>query len=384
MPLQISISNVIGGAGAEVILPPSPFTGILISGTYTTPTNRLYAISNLNSTPNATWNTNIGTGLPNYVWNGVTKGDKVYLGGFFTTYNGNASNYFAVVDRNTGAWISGGLGTGFNGSVRCIVVQDDGKIICAGTFTSYNGVSVNRLIRLNPDYTIDGTFIVGGGFNGAAFEVNSVAYDGTHLYYLGNFTNYKGITRNRFVKIRASDGTDDTGVNSGFNAVTFGIALDGDFLYIGGDTFTTYNGGSVSQGLCKINKNTLVADATFTSNLGTGTNARVFYQIESDGSNIYINGSFSAINGLSRQYLAKISHSGVVDPSFSFTFSNTLQFCRLVNNNTKLCVTGGYVNVGGISGYNGFAVIDLATNTWDVNYQLVGFTNPLCTGVVEF
>lgn len=361
------------------------FTGILISGTYTAPTNRLYAISNLNSTPNTTWNTNIGTGLSNYVWNGVAKGDKVYLGGFFTTYNGNVSNYFAVVDRDTGAWISGGLGTGFNQSVRCIVVQDDGKIICAGSFTSYNGIAVNRIVRLNTDYTIDGTFNVGTGItSGGASEVNSVAYDGTYLYYAGNFTTYNGTTRNRFVKINASNGSDSTGVNSGFNQTTFAIVVDGDFLYIGGETFTTYNGGSVSQGLCKINKNTLVADATFTSNLGTGTNARVFYQMDSDGSNIYINGSFSSINGLPRQYLAKISHSGVVNPSFSFTFSNTIQFSRLVNNKTKLCVTGGWQNVGGISGYNGFAAIDLATNTWDVNYKVAAFTTPVCTGVVEF
>lgn len=360
------------------------FTGLAISGTYTTPTNRLYAISNLNSTPNATWNTNIGSGITNYVWNGVAKGDKVYLGGFFTSYNGNTSNYFAVVNRLTGAWITGGLGTGFNQSVRCIYVQDDGKIICAGTFTSYNGVAVNRIVRLNANYTIDATFNVGTGFPTAGWEVNSVAVDGSHLYFVGNFLSYNGTTRNRFVKIRISNGADDTGVNTGFNANTFGIVHKGSHLYIGGDAFNTFNGVSVPQGICKIDKNSLIPDATFTANMGTGASARVFYKMDSDNNNIYINGSFTTLNGLSRQYLGKISHNGIVDPSFSFSFSSTLQFCVLINNKTKLAVTGGYQNVGGISGYNGFAAIDLATNTWDVNYKVAAFVTPLCTGVVEF
>lgn len=368
--------------------PPQDFTGILISGTFTSPSpsNRLYAISNTSgSTPNATWNTNIGTGITNYVWNGVVDKNRVYLGGFFASYNGNSSPFFAIVNRSTGAWISGGLGTGFNGSVRCIVVQDDGKIICAGTFTSYNGVAINRIVRLNTNYTIDATFNVGTGFtSGGSTEVNSVAYDGSHLYFVGNFTAYNGVTRNRFVKIRATNGTDDTGVNSGFNANTFGITLHGNHLYIGGDGFTTYNGIAVPPYICKIHKNTLTPDSTFTTNMGTGANGRVFYQMENTGNHLYINGNFTTLNGLSRQYLAKVQNNGVVDPTFSFTFSTTLQYCKLLQGNKKLAVTGGFTNVGGISGYNRFAVINLNNNTYDTNYLVPVFTANLCTSVIEF
>jgi hypothetical protein len=46
-----------------------------------------------------------------------------------------------------------------------IIEQADGKIIATGTFTSYQGTSKNRLVRLNIDGSIDNTFQIGVGFN---------------------------------------------------------------------------------------------------------------------------------------------------------------------------------------------------------------------------
>lgn len=365
--------------------PPSPtFNGLLISGTFTSPKNKLYAISNSNSTPNATFNTNIGTGLnTSYVWNGIKFNNQLYLGGFFTSYNAVAVSFFMILSTD-GTFISGGLGTGFNASVRAIHVQNDGKIICAGQFTSYNGVSVNRVVRLNADLTIDGTFNVGVGFNSG--EVNSFASDGTHLYMVGSFTTYKGVTRNRFVKIRISNGDDDTGVNSGFDGInTFGVVVSGDFLFMGGDNFTTFNGIAVPNRLCKVNKNTLALDSTFTTNMGTGANLRVQYSMSADNNFVYINGNFTNLNGVNLPSgVGRFSLSGVVDSSFVFVTSatNTL-FSGLFKNKTKFAICSSFTNLTGNPNYNRFAVIDIQTKTIDGAYA-VNFTPGASASFIEF
>jgi hypothetical protein len=340
---------------------------ILLSGTWTSPLTRIYSIQNTGNTPNATFNAGITSGISNYVWNFFPYRGKILFAGFFTTYNGSTANYFAEVNQN-GTLSRTGIGTGFNQSVRAIHIQDDGKLICAGTFTSYNGVAVNRIVRLNTNLTIDASFNVGTGFDN---EVNMVVDDGTHLYFVGNFLTYKGVTRNRFVKIRISDGTDDTGVNTGFPSVLFGITRKGDDLYITGDPFTTYNGGSVPACICKINKNTLVANATFTANLGTGASARTYCYDQHTNTHIYVCGNFGTINGVLKNFVARISTDGVLDSVFPpVPPTNNVLFGRLVNNKKTFAITGQFTNFGGDPNVNRFGAYNVSTGAIDTAYGL--------------
>jgi hypothetical protein len=362
---NLNIPNPIRVAATSVR--PIVFNNLLLSGTWTSPYNRIYSISNTSSTANSTFNAGITTGLSSYVWNFFPYQGKILLGGFFTTYNGSTANYFAEINTN-GTLSRTGLGTGFDQSVRAIYVQGDGKIICAGQFTSYNGVGVNRIVRLNSDFTIDGTFNVGTGFD---LEVNTLVSDNTHIYLVGSFTTYKGVSRNRFVKIRISDGTDDTGVNSGFTATCFGIAIKNDFIYITGDGWTSYNGTTVSQNICKINKNTLVADSSFTTNLGAGASARTYCYNSITDNHLYVNGNFGSINGFSKPYVGRISLNGAVDSSFpDISPENNVLFGKLINNNTKYAITGSFTFFGGDAGANRFGVYDVSTMTIDTNFTL--------------
>ena len=45
-------------------------------------------------------------------------------------------------------------GNGFDNDVKIIRLQQDGKILIGGYFTSYNGTTVNRIIRLNGTSTL--------------------------------------------------------------------------------------------------------------------------------------------------------------------------------------------------------------------------------------
>ena len=70
-------------------------------------------------------------------------------------------------------------GTGFNGTVRAVAVQSDGKIIVGGSFATLNSTTVNRIARLNADGTPDTTFTtnIGTGFNNDVYAV-AVQSDG--------------------------------------------------------------------------------------------------------------------------------------------------------------------------------------------------------------
>ena len=66
--------------------------------------------------------------------------------------NGTVDDTFAAVK----------FGGDYNGFIRDIKLQSSGKIIVVGHFTSIDGVTQNRVVRLNTDGTVDNTFVVGG------------------------------------------------------------------------------------------------------------------------------------------------------------------------------------------------------------------------------
>ena len=89
---------------------------------------------------------------------------------------------------------SGGFtqGTGFNAHVRTIVTAQDGTndLYVGGDFTTYNGQPANHLIRLRPNGTVAQTF--GQGFDEVVVAL-ALATDGSHALYAGGpFTQFNG------------------------------------------------------------------------------------------------------------------------------------------------------------------------------------------------
>ncbi len=71
------------------------------------------------------------------------------------TYNGTTSNKIIRLNSDGSIDTSFNIGTGFNGYVRTIILQPDGKILVSGAFNSYNGTTSNRIICLNSDGSIE-------------------------------------------------------------------------------------------------------------------------------------------------------------------------------------------------------------------------------------
>src|SRR6266566_1572418 len=105
---------------------------------------------------------------------------------------------------------------GANSTVFAIVIQNDGKVLVAGSFTQMNATAINGIVRLNVDGTIDasfnagvaGPFVPGVNAGGTVFSMGLMA-DG-HIVIGGNFSSYRDAaglhTVSKFA-ILNSDGT---------------------------------------------------------------------------------------------------------------------------------------------------------------------------------
>ena len=172
----------------------------------------------------------------------VQPDDKVILAGWFVSYSSTTAN--RIVRLNTNGTIDNTFssGSGFNADVWHAIRQPDGKIVCVGSFTSYNGTLVDRMVRLNSGGTIDTSF-TSLGFNDLITDVD-IDVDGNYIV-AGRFTTYNGITQNRIVKLNP-DGTLFTGWNSGSGISTQAQRALATFpdkkIMVGGPNNQTYNG----------------------------------------------------------------------------------------------------------------------------------------------
>jgi uncharacterized delta-60 repeat protein len=93
------------------------------------------------------------------------QGDTVLLGGAFTTFTAttsattSANNVVALnADGTLDTTFNTNVGSGANGAVWSLSEQSDGKILLAGEFTNFSGVSVSGVARINADGTPDTAF----------------------------------------------------------------------------------------------------------------------------------------------------------------------------------------------------------------------------------
>jgi uncharacterized delta-60 repeat protein len=336
---------------------------ILVGGFFTTLSgitrNRLVRL-NPDGTEDTAFYTNLGIGFSaNTNALAIQSDGKILVGGGFTNLNGLVRN--RLVRLNSGGTVDtafyANLGTGFNNAVNAIAIQSDGKILVGGSFTALGGLTRNRLVRLNADgFTDDGFYFnLGTGFNGI-IETVAVQSDGKILVG-GSFTALGGLTRNRLVRLNA-DGTVDTAfyanLGNGFNNTVSTLAIQSDGKILVGGFFTTLNFVSRNY-LIRLNSDGTV-DTAFYTNLGTGFNTTVrSVVIQSDGA-ILVGGTFTALNGVTRNQLVRLNANGTVDTVFytnlgaGFGFGAGIGVLALaIQSDGKILVGGSFTTLNGIT-----------------------------------
>ncbi len=165
---------------------------------------------------------------------------KILIGGEFTTVNNVSRPRIARLLPDGGLDTSFNPGLGANDSVRTIRIQSDGRILIGGLFTQYDGTTRNRIARLNPNGSLDSTFDPGPGANNAVYDI-AVGNEGK-LVVVGEFTMANGVTRNRITRMNP-DGSVDPTINfgSGANGIVAAVELQPDGKIVIGGGFTAIN-----------------------------------------------------------------------------------------------------------------------------------------------
>jgi len=188
---------------------------------------------------------------------------KILCGGDFSTYSG-----FSIIDiirLTTGGTRDASFTSYFSAVednfVRKVIVQPDGKILCAGFFYTYNSVARRSILRLNTDGTLDTTFGSTSGFTGI-YSLDGVSNGKVYDMILqsdgkilcgGDFTGYSGVSSNNIIRLN-NDGTIDTtfSAGTGFNGPVYTLARQSTGNIMVGGFFTTYNGAGTFNNIIRL------------------------------------------------------------------------------------------------------------------------------------
>jgi|GEM_PF-681609 len=308
-------------------------TDLLVGGYFTTaggvPANGI-----------ARWNGNAWSALGEGVNDGTVEaiavnGSDIYVGGYFTTSGGVKRNRMALVSAS--GELDAGFNPGSNSTVLCTARQADGKLLLGGYIYSIDGVARSHLARLNADNTLDLNFnpLIGS-------EVRSVAVqaDGKILI-AGGFTTVGGVTRNRVARLN-EDGTLDSGFNpnvtGNFGTTVETVAVQADAKILIGGSFTAV-GGAARSYLARLNADGTL-DGTFAPVLNGDVNT---LRVQTDGK-VLIRGYFTNIGGVSRSGLARLNANGILDTAFNPSLS--LDRCLTLQADGKILIGGSLTNSG--------------------------------------
>lgn len=245
----------------------------------------------------------------------IQQDGKVLIGGSFLEFNGFPRKRLARLNANGSLDTSFNTAIGANNSINSIDVQTDGKVLIGGLFTSYDGIARNRIARLNSDGSLDLTFNPGTGSNG---QVLSVSVQNTGKILIGgSFTSYNGIGRGRIARINSDGSLDisfDTG--SGASSAVYSVTtqIDGKVVLAGDFSFVK---GVQRSKIARLNHDGSLDTSFLTLN---GANDRILALTIQPNGMIIAAGRLTTYNNTSRNRIVRINTDGSLDNSFDPVF----------------------------------------------------------------
>ncbi|MEC7881752.1 MAG: delta-60 repeat domain-containing protein, partial [Verrucomicrobiota bacterium] len=126
---------------------------------------------------------------------------KILIGGSFEKVNGESVLNFARLNQDGSLCESFDPGSGPNGSVHAITIDDHG-ILIGGIFVTYDGISSRRIARLGYDGKLKADFDIGLGFDGPVQAIHR-RVDGRYLVG-GSFGYFNGVIQNNISLVNAN------------------------------------------------------------------------------------------------------------------------------------------------------------------------------------
>jgi uncharacterized delta-60 repeat protein len=275
---------------------------------------------------------------------------KIVLGGRFTTFNGVARDGIARLNPNGTLDDSFAATTNQGNGVFSVVVQPDEKIVLGGFFSTVNGTPRDQIARLNPDGTLDTSFVPGLGTDGGFFSV-AVQPTDEKIVVGGVFNFIHGTRRSGIARLNADGNIDNSfdpgeGTNSGS---VYSVAVQPDGKIVIGGFFNTIN-VTPRNDIARLNPDGSL-DTNFDPGEGagpTGSGVRSV-AVQPDGK-ILLGGDFTTINGVTRNHIARLNANGSLDTAFNpSTDTQALVYSIAVQTDGKIVIGGFFRLVNGVA-----------------------------------
>ncbi len=223
--------------------------------------------------------------------------------------------------------------SGASGTVNCLAVQSDGRIVMGGTFTTVNGTSRYGVARLNANGALDGSFIPGNYFSVSALAVqsdNKVIIGGSGPYYVYRL-NADGSMENAF-----------TNYSTGPNGPIYAVAVQPDGKIIIGGSFTSFN-GTTRNNIARLDADGWLDYSFLYGMTGVSGGPVRCVQVQPDGK-ILIGGDFTTVNGSTRSKITRLTSTGALDTGFAATtgLSGTSVYAVAIQSDSSLLIGGSF------------------------------------------
>ncbi len=266
---------------------------------------------------------------------------KILVGGDFTHYKTTAIKSIARLNSDGTLDNTFKAGSGANNRVCAIAIQTDGKILAGGDFTHYKGNPTGKIIRLNSDGTIDNSFSLSSTVAGTILNL-SIQSD-NKIIATGGIT-VSG-SNELIIRINDSDGSIDNTFNAGFGANshinTASIQSDGKII-IGGE-FSYFN-STTTNTITNVGRLNTDGSFDFTFNPGTGANNFVYgSSIQSDGK-IILGGAFTYFANTGKSRIVRLNTDGTIDNAFNTgNGADNVVTTIIIMSNDKILVGGNFI-----------------------------------------
>lgn len=254
--------------------------------------------------------------------------------------------------------------------VNAVAVQSDGKVLVGGSFFSFSGISVQNILRLNSDGSLDSSFVSPSFtvFNGRS-EVFAVAVqpDGKILL-AGRFSTVGGVASPTVVRLN-SNGSVDTSFQAPFGdsgSTAYALALQPDGRILVGGSMQIVEGESIYNSLVRLHPNGS-RDSTFNSSV-TGTVKAILVS----GTQLVVGGTIEAVDGSARQALARFQ----MTPEYLLTVTKSTAAGGTVSPNSG---TLGWSGTVGMAAYNSGTSVVLTAEAAS-GYVFSGWSGEGCSG----
>ena len=278
-------------------------------------------------------------------------GNKIVVGGGFTTVGGATRNRIARLNAN--GTIDSEFNPNANNGVTTLAVQRDGKILLGGFFTTVQPIgeenAANRphLARLNADGSVDSEFYPRAEGNVSAIALQpdgSILIGGPFNGVWGRGTT--SIPRGNVARFNP-DGSLDTDFTPTLNAEVNAFAFQPDGKVIVGGHFTRFQLPGAATATVRNHLARLDAAGSLDTSFALDAGGRILVSVTQSDGKVVVGGTFTSAGGATHNYVARLNADGSIDPTYNPDFNGRVYAMAYEAGSNKVIVGGEFTKIGG-------------------------------------